>query len=79
MIGRVAAIWAGFAEHVVPSGAGPVQMRETKRCFYAGAAAMLEIVRDVSEQLSEEEACRALDAVQGELLDFMADVDRGRA
>lgn len=79
MSGRVAAIWASFAERVLPMRAGSVQKRETKRSFYAGAAAMLEIVSNLSAELSEEDACRELAAVEAELLDFMADVERGRA
>lgn len=38
---HVEALWQSYAEYVVPKDTGAVQMRETRRAFYAGAFGIL--------------------------------------
>ena len=39
-MGQLEEGWNEYRQKVVPPKAGPVQVKETKRAFYAGAAAM---------------------------------------
>lgn len=36
----LAALWASYRQEVLPQGAGEVQIVETRRAFYAGAAGL---------------------------------------
>jgi hypothetical protein len=72
-------MWRAFLAAVTPPGGLPaVQVREMRRTFYAGAAAMLEASGDVCQSLSDEEAGAALDSYQDELDAFFRGVAEGR-
>lgn len=72
--------WIGYAEHVLPSGANPVQVQETRRAFYAGAAHLFDaITRAVGpDSVSEDDGVVVFDGVQAEIDEFLALVKRGR-
>lgn len=77
---HIAEAWRSF-EEVLPEQAGPLQRKETRRAFYAGANAlfhiMLENVSDDPEFTDQDQELG--DAVQAEFEEFVADVQAGRA
>lgn len=69
----VASEYASYREQVIPPDAGAVQAQECKRAFYAGAAAMWDmLLGDDSEGGSPRD-------IQAELLRHSEDVRQGRA
>jgi len=73
-------IWAIFEAGTLANGAAAVQRQECKRAFYSGAAAMLELFRQVGEPGFEEDAgVRRLEAIAAELSRFGEDMKDGRA
>ena len=63
-------VWQGFLEKVVPPNCSQIQLDETKLAFHAGFVSCFEIVNNISE-LSEDEACAALDKIRTESFDVM--------
>jgi hypothetical protein len=63
---------------VVPNGAPPVQLQETRRAFFAGAKALLLVLMNDVTPLSEDAGVQVLEAVDKELNQFRHDVLRGR-
>jgi hypothetical protein len=77
----IARWWADYAEKVLPAHAPAVQKQETRRAFYAGAAAMLDAIvggLEGGEDATEGDLAH-MDDLQRELLTFAADVKAGRA
>lgn len=72
--------WRGYAEHVLPQGASPVQTRETRQAFYAGAAHLW--IGFISALGPGEEAdppdLSLADGVQAEVDEFFSRIKRGR-
>jgi len=67
----VADMWALFEAVTMPTAAGAVQRRECRRAFYAGAAALLQLVMQMAGTGIEEEASiRRLTALEVELREF---------
>jgi hypothetical protein len=67
-IGTIADLWGSYELRVVPPNALPVQRRETRRAFYAGFKAMLDMSYLAGERsqdvavaiiLDYEKECRA--------------------
>jgi hypothetical protein len=77
----IAGWWATYAERVIPAGAPSVQMQESKRAFYAGAAAMLDaITRGLSEgDDATDDDLAHVGRLHSELVQFGLDVKTGRA
>ena len=77
----VANAWADYRRSVIPVGAPPVQLKESKRAFYAGAEMLiLAIMNGLSagpDSSPEDEGM--LEAIHTELLAFARDVKEGRA
>jgi hypothetical protein len=73
--------WQDYARRVLPAGAPQVQRWETRRAFYAGAAAMLDaIMHGMTPGDEPTEADLAhMDALAAELTGFGRDVQGGRA
>lgn len=79
--GEIAKGWTSYLVMVVPSDAGPEQVRETKRAFYAGAQHFLLTVMkimDPGEEPTDADMAR-IDAMEVELEAFADDVAGGRA
>lgn len=69
--------WADFHDKIlVPAKAGPVQVEETKRAFYAGALCMFHLVSNASDvpdgDAGEEQGAKRLEAILREAEDFFA-------
>ena len=73
--------WLLYAEHVLPKNAAPIQRRETKRAFFAGAVLLFEnLTNAVSpDDMSEDAGVDIMAAVDAELRAFLEEVKRGRA
>lgn len=74
---RIEAQWESYLKEVIPAQAGPIQVAESRRAFFAGAQAMMTIFRAIgSDQVSEEEAERILEDASQELEKFCEDVKK---
>ena len=71
--------WATYSEHVLPAEATANQAKETKRAFYAGAHQTLCSMLNVSGDLTEEEAMKAIVAMHRESKDFVELIKKGKA
>jgi hypothetical protein len=78
---RIEKLWIEYCDHLVPLGASTVQLRETKKAFYAGAQSLLaEIVTMLDPGLEPTEAdIKKMDDIALELTAFIDDVRAGRA
>jgi hypothetical protein len=79
--GKVAAaqtvfdLWRTFRQEVLREVTSPVQLEETRRGFYAGAAAILELVVRVSaDDVTEDRGVEILQALHEELQAFATDL-----
>jgi hypothetical protein len=78
----IASEWEEFERAILaPANAGPTQVRETRRGFYAGAQVMLSLVlSQVSagdEVTPEDEAL--MERIDAELKEFARAIERGEA
>lgn len=70
--------WQSFQDRVVPKDAPPVQVREMRRAFYAGAmAAITEMA--YAGTLDEAAAVKHLEQIKIEALKFADEVRKGLA
>jgi hypothetical protein len=82
MAGQFEAQWEEYARRVMlPSRPGRVQVQETRRAFYAGAAAFLSAILGglTGDKEPTAEDLAALGALKAELDAFARDVEEGRA
>ena len=64
-------VWKLFAGLVLPPNVPPIQFIEMRKAFYAGAAAMLELVMMVGDDSFEEDAgVQRLESLSQELTEF---------
>ena len=70
-----------YQEKVIPAGASAAQLTETRRAFYAGAAALMAFLKAIgeSDRISESEGEAMLVEIDQELLEFSERVKRGAA
>lgn len=71
-LGTVAEQWTSYLTKVVPNGASPTQIQETRRAFYAGAAGMYLILAD--PDVSDERIEQHLTDLEAELRAFMEQI-----
>lgn len=78
---RIAAKWVSYRDRVLPLRASDVQIIETRRGFYAGALALLEIMMTSLDPGTDptDADLRKMDDIEEELKDFVEDVKRGRS
>ena len=67
--------WVSYRDSVVPKDASAVQLEETRRAFYAGAAAIHSVIMRMLEPGAEatESDVANMQELYGELLRFRAD------
>jgi hypothetical protein len=80
---QAAAIWGGwdgFRAGVVPADASPVQVREMRRAFYAGAWVALNAVKIVCDEHGGDEAAALAEMRKlfDECVQFAKSVREGR-
>lgn len=64
--------WESYAKDVIPPNCHPIQLRETKRAFYAGAVAFMHII--INADLEAE--VNPFNTLQDELLAFRDSVGK---
>lgn len=62
--------WESYLREVVPANAGPVQVEECRRAFYAGAGSLLNITSTVIPYMSEDAGVAVLEGLHQELQGF---------
>lgn len=77
---RLESEWASYRAAVVPKDAGGIQVEETRRAFYAGAAALYSVVMRMLEPGAEATDQDVLNMAElnVELLEFGMSVDPRR-
>lgn len=78
---KLAKEWQDFEAPVLPANAGDVQKIETRRAFYAGAAALFSGLLSILEPGAEatENDLKVMDSIKAELDQFAADLHGGVA
>lgn len=78
---RLEAAWMLYRAAVIPADANKVQVRESRRAFFAGAQALLHEQVDLLGPDAEvtETDLRKMDELHSELQQFAADVQGGMA
>lgn len=73
--------FGGYKKAVLTKvGPQSVQMIETRRAFYAGAAAVLKIMAKISEDdVTEEVGAAILEGLSEEVIQFSTDIGLGKA
>lgn len=73
--------WESYRRGVVPGNAPTVQIKETRRAFYAGAAGLLEIVLTCLSPGEEptDADLKLMDSIKAELDEFVASVVKRRS
>ena len=66
--------WLSYRAKVIPAGAGEVQVEESRRAFYAGAASLYGVVMNMLDPVLEttENDVQRMEDLQNELLEFGA-------
>ena len=64
------ALWRDFQNNVIPPQAGKMQVRDMRRCFFAGATAMLNAILPLAEDDVSEEYAESV------MEDLAEEVDR---
>jgi hypothetical protein len=70
----IAALSKSFLKHL-SADAGPVQRREMRIAFYAGATAVFELLTHHVSDLNQDEACAAMNSLYNELLQYTAELE----
>jgi hypothetical protein len=77
-IGLIERGWRSYRDQVLPNGAPPIQLQETRRAFYAGAKALLTVLTNDVTPLTEDAGVRVLETIDKVLNQFRDDVLGGR-
>jgi hypothetical protein len=69
--------WRSYLERCVPGDAGDVQVLQTRRAFFAGAAGAMKLMTDIgSPDVTYDQAVETLNLIDGELADFRERIGR---
>lgn len=69
--------WKTYERMVIPADAGAVQREESRRAFYAGAAACFGLVMAATEPENEDDCEANLDALDKEIKSITTDLRGG--
>jgi hypothetical protein len=76
----IAAQWRSYRNDVMPVNAGPTQLQETRRAFYAAANSMLQVMLHiVAADEDDDVGVQILQAMHNECAEFSRAVARGEA
>ena len=71
--------WERYTNDVMPSGASPGLLRSDRRAFYAGAAAILKAILELSDdEVSEAESIQQMERLVDEAQAFRAEMKPSR-
>ena len=76
---RILEAWNELAAMVLPPHCSRLQRIESRRMFYAGAAAALQVVDAAAECTDEKDATEILKGLVEELDKFSEDIRKGEA
>jgi hypothetical protein len=78
MMKHIEAGWQSYLKLVVPAGASPVQISETRQAFYAGAAILMQKIMLIMDEDREPTAqdMKHMADIQAELDEFGQQIDR---
>lgn len=69
--------WRDYVARVLPPTAGPVQIRETRRAFYAGATVLFStILRLEPDGDCTKKDLELMESLSAEIDEFCADLER---
>jgi hypothetical protein len=70
--------WQDFVLKVIPAGAPPIQITESRKAFYAGAMCLLDSIMKVlgPDQEPTESDMLIMDGIKGELDQFLKDLQK---
>lgn len=82
-IGLIEAGWLAYAQEIVPKSAPSVQVQESRRVFFAGAAHVFAMLGALGgDEFSEDQGVAVMDRLLAELQQYGRDVgtprERGR-
>lgn len=66
---NLAQMWLQYMDKIIPKDAHPIQIKESKRAFYAGAASMFELTTNMPEG-PDELGMKHLSNLQNELIEY---------
>lgn len=67
--------WLSYREQVVPTSASAVQVQESRRAFYAGAAHIFSVLGALGgDEFSEYQGVQTMERVSAELRQYARDV-----
>lgn len=70
--------WTDYDRNVLPRGAGAIQRIETRRAFYAGAFAAIEVMKRIGDDdVSEDQAIAMMQGLSDEIETFRRNVGEG--
>jgi hypothetical protein len=77
----LAVAWASFRDRVIPKDAGPIQLQEMRRAFYAGAWALHTSMNAIAlnPALPNDTATHLMESLAVEMEQFQADIKAGTA
>jgi len=75
---RIEPEWLSYRAKVVPAGAGPEQVEECRRAFYAGAVSLFKTVMTMLDPDAEptEQDIEKMADLQKELMEFGLSIER---
>jgi hypothetical protein len=76
----IAEAWVSYMDDVIPKDAPAVQIQESKRAFFGGAALVLQFALALGDDdVSEDEGVELLESLRRECEAFKNDVLEGRS
>lgn len=76
----IQAVWDKYQKDVLPQGCSQIQLQETRRAFYAGAAAVLGITLELAViDIDDDAGAAIIEGLHVESANFVNDVMEGRA
>ncbi len=69
-------LWLLYKSHM-PRGAGPEQIKQTRRAFYSGAGSMFHLMSKLSTSMKEEKAMELMSTIANEIEAFYETVGTG--
>lgn len=71
--------WREYETKAVPADAPFIQLVETRRAYFAGAMALLDVLLVARERESPRQFVESMDELKRESEDFRAEVEAGRS
>jgi hypothetical protein len=70
------AMWQSFHKAAVPANASVEKYRDMKKSFYAGTAAILHMIRNLDQNMTDEQIGEALNTMHAEIDSYTEQLNR---